>query len=177
MPSCSGTSASCFGALTMGLLKGLPPLLTADLLYTLRSMGHGDKLCICDCNFPAAECATKTTSGDSIILTCDLPTALDAICAVLPLDFFVDSPAQHMSPQEGVALPPAGHEVTEALKEVIEKHCPGVKVTPCDRFSFYEEARSCYAIVQCLERRPYGMQVIGEGGLRRGRRAGQGSTG
>jgi len=46
----------------MGLLKGIDPLLTADLLYTLRNMGHGDKLCVCDCNFPAAEVASKTTS-------------------------------------------------------------------------------------------------------------------
>ena len=27
----------------MGLLKGLHPLLTADLLHALRSMGHGEK--------------------------------------------------------------------------------------------------------------------------------------
>ena len=47
-----------------GLLKGLDPALTADLLYTLRSMGHGDELVITDCNFPAAEVAGKTTSGD-----------------------------------------------------------------------------------------------------------------
>lgn len=46
----------------MGLLKGIDPLLTADLLYTLRSMGHGDRLVVCDCNFPAAAVATKTIS-------------------------------------------------------------------------------------------------------------------
>lgn len=38
-----------------GLLKKVDPILTADLLHVLRSMGHGDQLCICDCNFPAAE--------------------------------------------------------------------------------------------------------------------------
>jgi hypothetical protein len=37
----------------MGLLKGIDPLLTADLLQILRSMGHGNKLVVCDCNFPA----------------------------------------------------------------------------------------------------------------------------
>ena len=147
----------------MGLLKGVPPLLTADLLYILRSMGHGDKLCVCDCNFPASECATKTTSGKKIELSCDLPTALDAICAVLPLDFFVDSPAAHMAPSEGLTLPPAGEEVTAALKTTISTHCPGVKITPCERFKFYEEARGCYAIVQVLERRPYGNVVLTKG--------------
>jgi len=147
----------------MGLLKGIPPLLTADLLYVLRSMGHGDKLCVCDCNFPASTCATKTTSGKKIELSCDLPAALDAICAVLPLDFFVDSPAAYMSPQEGVALPPAGVEVRDALKATISKHCSGVNISPCDRFAFYEQARGCYAIVQCLERRPYGNVILTKG--------------
>ena len=37
----------------MGLLKGIDPLLTADVLHVLRSMGHGNKLVVCDCNFPA----------------------------------------------------------------------------------------------------------------------------
>lgn len=46
----------------MGLLKGIDPLLSADLLFILRSMGHGDSLCICDCNFPAFEVSGKTTS-------------------------------------------------------------------------------------------------------------------
>ena len=82
---------------------------------------------------------------------------------MLPLDFFVDEPAKHMSPSPGVALPPAGREVTDALKATIVKHCPGVSVTPCERFAFYDEARSAYAIVQCLERRPYGNVVLTKG--------------
>ena len=147
----------------MGLLKGIPPLLSAELLYTLRSMGHGDKLAIVDCNFPAAEVSGKTTSGDKISLDTDLPTALDAICAVLPLDFFIESPASYMSPQAGVALPPAGKEVIDAAKKVISKHCKGVSITPVERFSFYDEARSCFAVVQCLERRPYGNIVLTKG--------------
>ena len=44
-------SASSFYC-AMGLLKGIPPLLTADMLYVLRSMGHGDKIAIVDCLFP-----------------------------------------------------------------------------------------------------------------------------
>jgi len=36
------------------MLKGLSPLLTADLLHALRAMGHGDELAIVDANFPAA---------------------------------------------------------------------------------------------------------------------------
>lgn len=147
----------------MGLLKNIDPLLTADLLYVLRSMGHGDKLVVCDCNFPAAEVATKTTSKKLIVLTVPLPEALSAICSVLPLDFFVETPVAYMAPSPGNELPPAGIEVLNDLKAAIERHAPDARVGPVKRFSFYEEARSCYAVVQTLERRPYGNVVLQKG--------------
>ena len=42
------------------MLKHLDPLLNADLLHALRSMGHGDELIICDTNFPADSVARST---------------------------------------------------------------------------------------------------------------------
>ncbi|MDU3133576.1 MAG: RbsD/FucU domain-containing protein, partial [Bradyrhizobium sp.] len=35
------------------MFKGINPLLNADVLYALRAMGHGDRLVVCDINFPA----------------------------------------------------------------------------------------------------------------------------
>ena len=112
--------------------------------------GHGDKIAIVDCNFPAYEVATKTTSGLHIQLAnVDLPTAVDAICSLYPLDYFIDSPAQHMSPSPGNELPELAAECHNDLKQIIEKHAPGVSVEPLERFAFYEEARECFAVVQC----------------------------
>lgn len=147
----------------MGLLKGLDPLLTADLLYVLRSMGHGDKLLICDCNFPAAEVATKTTSQKCVVLTTTLPEALAAICSVLPLDHFVAVPVWYMAPSEGLVLPPAGEAVLSESKLAIRRHSPSVNIGPIERFAFYEEARTCFAVVQTLERRPYGNVILHKG--------------
>ena len=48
------------------MLKGLDPLLNADVLYVLRSMGHGDDLIICDTNFPADSIARETVFGELI---------------------------------------------------------------------------------------------------------------
>ncbi|HZY48465.1 MAG TPA: RbsD/FucU domain-containing protein, partial [Devosia sp.] len=45
------------------MLKGIDPLLNADILYVLESMGHGDDLVICDTNFPADSVAQQTTHG------------------------------------------------------------------------------------------------------------------
>jgi len=41
------------------MLKGVHPLLHADLLHALASMGHGDELVIADANFPAAIISTR----------------------------------------------------------------------------------------------------------------------
>mmetsp|Transcript_11527 Transcript_11527/g.24573 ORF Transcript_11527/g.24573 Transcript_11527/m.24573 type:complete len:160 (-) Transcript_11527:368-847(-) len=148
----------------MGLLKGIDPLLTADILHILRSMGHGDKLCVCDCNFPASQVATQTTSGKHVILTVSLPEALQSICSVLPLDFFEEKQAMYMGPQEGVEMPPAGLEVVAALKGAIMEGCGSdTKIEPLERFLFYDEAKSCFAVIQTMERRPYGNVILSKG--------------
>ena len=39
------------------MLKGIDPILNAEVLGTLRAMGHGDDLILCDMNFPAQSVA------------------------------------------------------------------------------------------------------------------------
>ena len=132
----------------MGILKGVPPLLTADLLHVLRSMGHGDVLCIADANFPAAEISTKTTTGKCIVITANIAEVLDAVCTVLPLDFFVDHPARSMSPAHGQVMPLEGTQAAFDMQKVITQHCPEVKLEPISRFDFYEHARRSFAVVR-----------------------------
>ena len=45
------------------MLKGLDPLLSADLLWILAAMGHGDDIAVVDGNHPAETIARATTSG------------------------------------------------------------------------------------------------------------------
>jgi L-fucose mutarotase len=107
----------------------------------------------------------KTITGEAVVLAgCDLPRAVDAICSVMPLDFFVDCPALYMAPDPGVELPPLGAEVHEALKGCIQKHAAGVTIEPLPRMEFYDRADQAFAIVQCVdERRPYGNVVLKKG--------------
>jgi L-fucose mutarotase len=149
----------------MGLLKGIDPILTADLLWVLRAMGHGDRLAVVDCNFPATQVAKSTVTGkDPIILTVPLPQAVSAICELLPLDYFEESAAFYMAPQDGVDMPPEGVEVINELGRAIAiSSSPDVSVSPVERFPFYEEAKKCFAIVQTLERRPYGNVILVKG--------------
>ena len=151
----------------MGLLKGIDPILTADLLYVLRSMGHGDKLAIVDCNFPAVSTAQSTTTKKVVTLsTPSLPDVTRAVLSVMPLDFFVESPASFMTPEEGGELPQAGVEVIQQTMDIIDKSVGdgvSVSVKPLERFDFYEEGKTCFAIVQTLERRPYANIVLQKG--------------
>ena len=38
---------------TGALLKGIPPNLSAEMLFALAKMGHGDEIVLGDANFPA----------------------------------------------------------------------------------------------------------------------------
>lgn len=158
--------ASCGRSLVVrqGLLKGIDPLLTADLLGLLRAAGHGDVIAVVDVNFPAVEVASKTTTGELVQLAgVNGPDALSAITSVMPIDFFVEDPLYVMVPSPGLELPPAGEEVHEAAKQAVTKHCPAAAFLPLDRFSFYEQARDAFAVVQTSERRPYGCFLLQKG--------------
>ena len=73
------------------MLKGINPLLNAQVLAALRAMGHGDDLVIVDTNFPSDSVARRTGLGE--LLRIDNTTAaqaIEAVLSVMPLDTFVD---------------------------------------------------------------------------------------
>ncbi len=112
------------------MLKGINPLLNADVLAALRAMGHGDDLIIADTNFPSDSLARQTTIGK--LLRIDHATAAEAVEAVLsvmPLDTFVDDSAVRMeivgSPDE---VPPVQLEVQEVIDTAEGKPWPMVSV-------------------------------------------------
>ncbi|RUY82241.1 RbsD/FucU domain-containing protein, partial [Mesorhizobium sp. M7A.F.Ca.CA.003.01.2.1] len=64
------------------MLKGINPLLNADVLQALRAMGHGDDLIIADTNFPSDSVARQTALGR--VLRIDA-SAAQVVKAVLSL--------------------------------------------------------------------------------------------
>ena len=73
------------------MLKGIPKLLSPELLKVLCEMGHSDRIVIGDGNFPAEtmgkDCACVIRYDGQ-----DIPALLDAILTVFPLDTYVDTP-------------------------------------------------------------------------------------
>ena len=67
------------------MLRDIPPILSPDLLWSLRAMGHGDDIVIADANFPATALGARCHRLDGISAT----EVLEAVLRVLPLDSFV----------------------------------------------------------------------------------------
>ena len=86
------------------MLKGIDPLLSADLLWILAAMGHGDDLAIVDGNHPAEAIGRSTTSGRLV----RLPgiTMERAVAAILTGKAGrLDSPVAAVISGRNVALP------------------------------------------------------------------------
>ncbi len=144
------------------MLKGINPLLNADVLYALRAMGHGDDLIIADTNFPSDSVARQTRLGK--LLRIDNTTAAEAAEAVLslmPLDSFAEDSATRMevvgSPDE---VPPVQQEVQTTIDAAEGKPWP---MGSTERFAFYERAKRAYCVIQTGERRFYGCFALRKG--------------
>lgn len=144
------------------MLKGIDYRLNADVLYVLRSMGHGDALVIADTNFPADQVARATVYGD--LLRMENLTAAQAVAAVLsvmPLDTFVDDFAGRMEiVGEPGTIPPVQAEVQAEIDRAEGRPRPMVGI---ERFDFYDRARASYAVIQTGERRFYGCFILRKG--------------
>ena len=144
------------------MLKGIDHRLNADVLYALRSMGHGDVLVICDTNFPAHSVAQETVLGDLLRMeNLSAAQAAEAVLSVLPLDTFVHDFAARMevvgAPDE---IPDVQAEVQAAINVAEGKERTMVSV---ERFAFYDQARAAYAVIQTGERRFYGCFLLRKG--------------
>jgi L-fucose mutarotase len=144
------------------MLKSVDPLLNADVLYALRSMGHGDDLVLCDTNFPADAVARQTVLGRLLrIDNVSAGRAARAILSVLSLDGFVDKPASRMEivgqPDE---IPPVQQEVQATIDAAEGRSLPMGSV---ERFAFYELAKKSYCVIQTGERRFYGCFIFKKG--------------
>ena len=144
------------------MLKGVPPIVGAELLWVLESMGHGDDLVLVDRNFPADSVARHTVSGRLVRLAgADCPQAARAILSLFPLDDFVEAPIQRM---EVVGEPETLLEVhREVLAEAREAEGREIVMGSIERHAFYAEARKSYAVVQTTEARPYGCFLLKKG--------------
>jgi L-fucose mutarotase len=142
------------------MLKGIDPLLNADVLGVLRAMGHGDDLIITDTNFPSDSVARQTVYGSLLRIDASAADVVQAVLSVMPIDTFVDDAAARMEVvDEPKTILPVMTEVQDKVSAVDGPNL----MLPIERFSFYDRAKKAYAIIQTGERRFYGCFAFRKG--------------
>lgn len=144
------------------MLKGLDPVLTADTLWVLAAMGHGDDLALVDANHPAERIARASVSGRLIRMPgLSMERAARAILSVLPLDDFTDDPVRRMQVVGDPArIPPVQRAVQAEIDAAAGRALP---LAGIERFAFYDAARAAFAVVQVGDPRPYGCFLLRKG--------------
>ena len=145
------------------MLKNIPPIISPELLSVLNEMGHGDRICIGDGNFPGASMAD---AEGAILVRADghgVPELLDAILQLIPLDEYVETRAMIMQVTEqdkGMEVP-----IIDEYKKIVEKYDKrGAKTFgEYERFEFYEQAKKCYCILQSGETAIYANIILQKG--------------
>lgn len=142
------------------MLKGIPKILSPELLKVLCEMGHSDRLVIADGNFPS-----ESMGKNVKVIRCDghgVPELLEAILTVFPLDTYVETPVSLMQvmPGDNVETP-----IWDEYKEIITKHDErGEKaIGQTERFAFYDEAKTAYAIIATGESALYANIMLQKG--------------
>ena len=142
------------------MLKGIPKILSPELLKVLCEMGHSDRLVIADGNFPA-----ESMGKDAIVIrmdghgTCEI---LEAILQLFPLDTYVEHPVNLMQVMPG---DPVETPIWEDYREIVKKaDARGESaVGQIERFAFYEQAKTAYAIIATGESALYANIMLQKG--------------
>jgi L-fucose mutarotase len=155
------------------MLKGIPTVISPELMYALMSMGHGDEIVIADGNFPAASNAQRLIRADGLGV-CEL---LKAIMKFFPLDTFVEDHAVIMEVADPfdkqchlelakdltsskAEKPPIWAEFKKVLDEAEKR---SVQLTPIERHQFYERSRNAYCIIATSETALYANLILKKG--------------
>ncbi|XP_051504555.1 fucose mutarotase [Myxocyprinus asiaticus] len=145
----------------MVMLKGIPSILTPQLLYVLAQMGHGDELVLADANFPTAsvcKCGPVEIRADGV----SIPELLQAILKLFPLDTYDDSAAVMDLVQsdklKGLKVP-----VWDQYSDLLKQAGSDGSFKLVERFAFYERAKNSFAVVATGETALYGNLIIKKG--------------
>ena len=126
------------------MLIGIPAILGPELLFTLRSMGHGDEIALVDANYPAQEHARRLVRADGH----GLMAMLEAILAVMPLDRAVPEAIFRAALNNDPAQSGPFHV---AIDQAFGRLAAGYKITPLQGADLYPRIRAAHTIVATSE--------------------------
>ena len=135
-----------------GLLKGISPAISPELLKVLAEMGHGDEIVFSDAHFPAHTMNARVIRADG--LGCD--ELLKGIAPLIELDSYA-TPVIMMEAVKGDTLDP---EVEKKYRAALGY---AGEIERMERYAFYERAKKAYAVVLTGETAKYGNIIIKKG--------------
>lgn len=138
------------------MLKGIPSILSPELLKVLDEMGHSDEIVIADGNFPGASHAQRLIRLDGH----NVPEILDAILQLFPLDRYVPAPVALMEVVKGDPVVPV---IWDDYKKIIAAHEDNIQIENIERFAFYERAKKAYAVITTSEKALYANIILKKG--------------
>ena len=145
------------------MLKNVDPLLNADILHALCSMGHGDEIAIVDAHYAGEATAKHTAYGKLLRMeSADTARCIEAVLSVTDIDPAVDSPIQRMRVDDMPSnfQPACQMESRNIINKIIGRD---VEVPAIARFEYYERSRKCFAIIITAETRAWGCYIIKKG--------------
>ncbi len=141
------------------MLKLIDPILSPELLYALRAMGHRHDIAVVDANFPC-------DAGDDRLIRLDGvsgPHALDAILGVFPLEEREPEVAWRMIAENDPAkILPVFEDYGASLRKSQGKPVELTAVAPDD---FKDRVRAAHTVVVTGERRFYGSVILRKGAI------------
>lgn len=138
------------------MLKGIPKVISPELLKVLCEMGHGDEIVLGDANFPAASNANILVRADGI----EMPEMLSAILELFPLDQYDDEHFILMQKCDGDTVDVS---VWDEYEKILKANSPDSEMTFCERFAYYGRAKKAYAVVATGEKRQYANIILKKG--------------
>lgn len=142
------------------MLKGIPKIISPELLMVLSEMGHGDEIVIADGNFPA-----ESVGENAVVIRADgngVPEILDAVLQLIPLDQYFEKPVALMEVVKGDTVPTP--EIWKTYSEILNKYEPdNCDIEYTERFAFYERAKNAYAIIATGEEAVYANILLKKG--------------
>lgn len=139
------------------MLKGIPPIMSPELMKFLLEMGHGDELLICDGNYPKFGCPERCVRMDGH----NIPEILDAVLRFMPLDAYVEHPVTFMAVLPGDPYKPEIWPVYREIGARYEKD--GLREQTINKYDFYEQGKRCYACIATGEAALYANVILKKG--------------
>ena len=138
------------------MLKGVPKILSPELLKILSEMGHGDEIVIADGNFPSENFGKRVVRADGH----GGAELLDAVLSVIPLDTYADENFLLMQVVPGDTEKPV---IWEEYARIANEKDGNVKRGSLERFAFYERAKNAYAVIASGEGAIYANIILKKG--------------